>query len=295
MTIPQWLMIAVFIATFVGLLKYQQTPERVFSITVLVCLALSFVSVDDILSNAVNPGLVTLILLVLCSFSFERTSILRRLSNSVFSGSKIKSMLRLVIGTAFASALMSNTAVVATLINSVKSNKLINAGKLLLPLSYAAILGGTLTLVGTSTNLIVNSLLLEQGGQGLAFFDFTAIGIVALSFCLLIVVLRAKSLPNMAQGELSTQDYLLEAEVSVDSKLIDKSIEENGLRNLDALFLVEIVRQGRLISPVTPEETLQVGDKLIFSGDISKVLTLQQFDGLTLFAESNDLLRDNLT
>ena len=295
MTIQQWLIIAVFIATFVGLLKYQQTPERVFSITVLVCLALSFVSVDDILSNAVNPGLVTLILLVLCSFSFERTSILRRLSNRVFSGSKIKSMLRLVIGTAFASALMSNTAVVATLINSVKSNKLINAGKLLLPLSYAAILGGTLTLVGTSTNLIVNSLLIEQGGQGLAFFDFTAIGIVALALCLLIVVLRAKTLPNMEQGELSTLDYLLEAEVSIDSKLIGKSIEENGLRNLDALFLVEIVRYGRMISPVTPEETLQVGDKLIFSGDISKVLTLQQFDGLTLFAERNDLLRDNLT
>lgn len=295
MTIQQWLMIAVFIATFVGLLKYQQVPERVFSITVLVCLALSFVSVDDILANAVNPGLVTLILLVLCSFSFERTSILRRLSNSVFNGSKIKSMLRLFIGTAFASALMSNTAVVATLINSVKSNKLINAGKLLLPLSYAAILGGTLTLVGTSTNLIVNSLLLEQGAVGFNFFDFTAIGIVALLFCLLIVVLRARTLPDMAQGELSTQDYLLEAEVASDSKLINKSIEENGLRNLDALFLVEIVRKGRLISPVTPDENLQAGDKLIFSGDISKVLTLQQFDGLTLFAEQDDLLRDNLT
>lgn len=295
MTIQQWLMIAVFIATFIGLLKYQQVPERIFSITVLVCLSLSFVSVDDILTNAVNPGLVTLILLVLCSYSFERTSILRRLSNSVFNGSKIKSMLRLFIGTAFASALMSNTAVVATLINSVKSNKLINAGKLLLPLSYAAILGGTLTLVGTSTNLIVNSLLLEQGVQGFSFFDFTAIGIVALLFCLLIVVLRARTLPDMAQSDLSTQDYLLEAEVSIDSKLIDKSIEDNGLRNLDALFLVEIVRQGRLISPVTPEESLQAGDKLIFSGDISKVLTLQQFDGLTLFAEQDDLLRDNLT
>lgn len=295
MTIQQWLMIAVFIATFVGLLKYQQVPERIFSITVLVCLSLSFVSVDDILSNAVNPGLVTLILLVLCSFSFERTSILRRLSNSVFNGSKIKSMLRLFIGTAFASALMSNTAVVATLINSVKSNKLINAGKLLLPLSYAAILGGTLTLVGTSTNLIVNSLLLEQGAKGFSFFDFTAIGIVALFFCLLIIVLRARTLPDMLQGELSTQDYLLEAEVSNDSKLIGKSVEENGLRNLDALFLVEIVRRGRLISPVKPEENLQAADKLIFSGDISKVLTLQQFDGLTLFAEQDDLLRNNLT
>ena len=157
MTIAQYTMIAVFIITFIGLVKYSQVPERVFSLTVLVCLVLSFVSVDDILTNAANPGLVTLVLLVLCSFSFERTSILRRLSASVFNGSKVNSMLRLFIGTAFASALMSNTAVVATLINSVKSNRLINAGKLLLPLSYAAILGGTLTLVGTSTNLIVNS------------------------------------------------------------------------------------------------------------------------------------------
>ena len=295
MTIEQWLMIAVFIATFAGLLKYQKMPERVFSLTVLSCLVLSFVSIDDILANAVNPGLVTLILLVLCSFSFERTSILRRLSNSVFNGSKIKSMLRLFIGTAFASALMSNTAVVATLINSVKNNKLINAGKLLLPLSYAAILGGTLTLVGTSTNLIVNSLLLEQGAVGFNFFDFTAIGLVALFFCLLIVIVRARTLPDLAQGELSTQDYLLEAEVANDSTLINKSIEENGLRNLDALFLVEIVRQGRLISPITPDENIQAGDKLIFSGDISKVLTLQQFDGLTLFAEQDDLLRDQLS
>ncbi len=295
MTIAQYMMIAVFIITFIGLVKYSQVPERVFSITVLVCLVLSFVSVDDILTNAANPGLVTLILLVLCSFSFERTSILRRLSASVFNGSKINSMLRLFIGTAFASALMSNTAVVATFINSVKNNKLINAGKLLLPLSYAAILGGTLTLVGTSTNLIVNSLLIKQGVTGFNFFDFTVIGFAALVSTLLIVVLRAKSLPNMEQGQIKMQDYLLEAEVSLASKLIGKSVEENGLRNLDALFLVEIVRQGRLISPVTPEETLQTHDKLIFSGDISKVLTLQQFDGLTLFAQQDDLLKDNLT
>jgi len=288
-------MIAVFIITFLGLVKYSQVPERVFAITVLVCLVLSFVSVDDILTNAANPGLVTLVLLVLCSFSFERTSILRRLSASVFNGSKVNSMLRLFIGTAFASALMSNTAVVATLINSVKNNQLINAGKLLLPLSYAAILGGTLTLVGTSTNLIVNSLLIKQGVAGFSFFDFTAIGFVALVSCLLIVVIRAKSLPNMEQGQIKMQDYLLEAEVSLSSKLIAKSVEENGLRNLDALFLVEIVRQGRLISPVTPEETLQARDKLIFSGDISKILTLQQFDGLTLFAQQDDLLKNNLT
>lgn len=295
MIIEQWLMIAVFIATFASLVKYQQVPERVFSVTVLVCLVLSFVSVDDILANAVNPGLVTLILLVLCSFAFERTSILRRLSASVFNGSKVKSSLRLLLGTAFASAFMSNTAVVATLINTVKKNTLINPGRLLLPLSFAAILGGTLTLVGTSTNLIVNSLMLKQGAQGFKFFDFTIIGLTALMTCLLFIVFRARKLPKMVQAKLAINDYLLEAEVSTSSALIGKSIEENGLRNLDSLFLVEIVRQGRLISPVTPEENVQAKDKLIFSGDISKVLTLQQFDGLTLFAEQDDLLKENLT
>lgn len=295
MTVEQWLMIGVFIITFVSLVKYSKVPERVFSVTVLLCLALSFVSVDDILTNAVNPGLVTLILLVLCSFAFERTSILRRLSTSVFNGSKVKSTLRLLIGTAFSSAIMSNTAVVATLINTVKKNQLINAGKLFLPLSFAAILGGTLTLVGTSTNLIVNSLLIKQGHAGFGFFDFSLIGLVAFVLCLVVILARSRTLPDLVDNDLVTNDYLLEAEVATSSTLIGKSIEENGLRNLDSLFLVEIVRQGRLISPVTPDENVQASDKLIFSGDISKVLTLQQFDGLNLFAEQDDLLRDNLT
>ena len=288
-------MVGVFITTFVSLVKYSKAPERVFSVTILLCLALSFVSVDDILTNAVNPGLVTLILLVLCSFAFERTSILRRLSAGVFNGSKSKSTLRLLLGTAFASAIMSNTAVVATLINTVKKNQLINAGKLLLPLSYAAILGGTLTLVGTSTNLIVNSLLIKQGHEGFEFFDFSFIGLAAFVLCLVVILLRSRTLPELEGNDLTTNDYLLEAEVASTSSLIGKSIEENGLRNLDSLFLVEIVRQGRLISPVTPDESVQAKDKLIFSGDISKVLTLQQFDGLNLFAEQDDLLRDNLT
>ncbi|MEI6895072.1 MAG: SLC13 family permease [Colwellia sp.] len=295
MTIEQWLMIAVFITTFVSLVKYSKAPERVFSVTVLLCLALSLVSVDDILISAVNPGLVTLVLLVLCSFAFERTSILRRLSARVFNGAKTTSILRLLLGTAFASAIMSNTAVVATLISTVKSNKLINAGKLLLPLSYVAILGGTLTLVGTSTNLIVNSLLIKQGQAGFHFFDFSLIGIVAFALCLLVILVRSRTLPDLVDNDLTTNDYLLEAEVASSSNLIGKSIEENGLRNLDSLFLVEIVRKGRLISPVAPDERVQANDKLIFSGDISKVLILQQFDGLTLFAEQDDLLQDNLT
>jgi di/tricarboxylate transporter len=295
MDISQWFMVAIFIATFAGLVKFQHVPERVFAAAMLVCLGVSFVSYEDILTNAVNPGLVTLILLVLCSFTFERTSVLRRLSTSMTSGSALTSSAKTLIGTALSSALMSNTAVVASLISTIKNNKVINPGKLLIPLSFAAILGGTLTLVGTSTNLIVNSMLIDQGHAGLGFFDFTLIGVCALSVCLLVIFLRINTLPDMELQDLSTNEYLVEAAVSADSKLVGKSIEENGLRNLDSLFLVELVRNGRLVSPVSPDEVVQAKDKLIFSGDISKVLTLQQFDGLTLFAEQDGLLRENLT
>jgi di/tricarboxylate transporter len=295
MTAMQWLMLAIFLCTFIGLVKFQKVPERVFFAATLVSLAANLVSTDDILINAVNPGLVTLVLLVLCSFSFERTSVLRRLSTILIGGSKVKSTLRTLFSAAFASALMNNTAVVASLITTIKNNTLINPGKLLLPLSFVSIIGGTLTLVGTSTNLLVNSMFIDQGNESLNFFDFTLVGLVALAMCLIVILIRLPSLPSIAKEALQTKEYLVEAEVTQGSRLVGKTIEENGLRNLDSLFLVELVRRGRLISPVKPEEYLEPGDKLIFTGDISKVLTLQQFDGLTLFAEQDGLLRDNLT
>jgi di/tricarboxylate transporter len=291
----QWLMLLIFIGTFMGLLKYQQKPEKVFAVSLLVCLATGLVSADVVLKNVVNPGLVTLVLLVLCSFTFERTSVLRRVSMVMISGSPFKSTFKTLLCTAFFSALMNNTAVVAALISTIKKNTIINPGKLLLPVSYAAILGGTLTLVGTSTNLIVNSLLIEQGADSLGFFDFTLIGFSAFVICLLVILSTQYLLPSLEVEKNSADEYLLEAEVSMSSKLVGITIEDNGLRNLDSLFLVEIVRCGRLISPVAPDEIIQGSDKLIFTGDISKVLTLQQFDGLTLYAEKDGLLRDNLT
>jgi di/tricarboxylate transporter len=295
MELTQWLMVVIFLATFIGLLKYQQVPERVFASASLACLALSFVNTSEFLHNAVNPGLVTLVLLVLISFAFERTSFLRRVSTALFNGSVFKSTLKTLLSTAIFSALMSNTAVVATLISTIKNNRLINPGKLLLPLSFAAILGGTLTLVGTSTNLIVNSMLIEQTQQNLNFFDFTLVGITALISCFIVILLRLNSLPQMSNATPQSEDYLVEAKVSQHSNLVGKTVEENGLRNLDSLFLVEVVRDARLISPVKPDETIEAGDKLIFSGDIAKVFIIQQFDGLTLFAEQNGLLRENLT
>jgi len=166
---------------------------------------------------------------------------------------------------------------------------------LLLPLSYAAILGGTLTLIGTSTNLIVNSMLIERGETGFAFFDFLPIGLAAVIVCFIVMALTINRLKGTLNNHTVISDYFVDAKVTENSPLIGKTVEQNGLRNLESLFLVEIVRDNRLISPVAPSQMIREGDKLIFSGDVTKVLILQQFEGLTLFAEQDGLLRDNLT
>lgn len=295
MSWQQWLMSLIFVLTLAGLVKYQRRGERVFAAATLACLGLSFVDVQTLLNNAANAGLVTLILLVCCSFALERTRFLRKLSNGLLTGSAKGATLKTLSLSALASAFLNNTAVVATLMAPIKNSQKLNPGKLLLPLSYAAILGGTLTLAGTSTNLIVNSLVIEQGLPGIDFFAFTPVALVALVCCFAVIVLRLGVLPEQQRDTVQSKDYFVEAKVMADSALVGKTVEAAGLRNLDALFLVEILRGEQLISPVTPEDVIAPGDHLIFSGDVAKVLVLQQFPGLALFAEQDQLLQRNLT
>lgn len=177
----------------------------------------------------------------------------------------------------------------------IRNNPYHAASKLLLPLSYAAILGGTLTLVGTSTNLIVNSLVLEAGLPSLEFFDFTKVGACVVIVCGVALFLLSRFLPEHHMKTEDVQSYLIDSKVKENSTLIGKSIEHNGLRHLESLFLVEIMRKGALLSPVVPTEVIQANDRLIFSGDITKVMQLSQFDGLSLFANENGLPLENLT
>lgn len=295
MDISQLLVSTIFISTILALIFTNKRPATVFSAAVLALLASAQLDLETVTQNLTNHGLVILVLLILISTAIDKTSMIRHLARKLISSSYSASFWRLFGLTFASSALLNNTAVVASLISPVKQNIHHPPSKLLIPLSYAAILGGTVTLIGTSTNLIVNSFLIEQGHSGFSFWDFTLYGLTAGLSCGLLLFALRNFLPDIKVSEKTYKEYIIETQVSADSPLVGKSVEQNHLRSLPELFLVEIVRQGTLISPVTPSMVIESGDKLIFSGNMKRVDSLSHIEGLNLYAESNGLLMENLT
>ncbi|WP_297892992.1 SLC13 family permease [Shewanella sp.] len=281
-----WLLALILFGLVAGLVSGRINPAALFLFAFLLCYLLGMVALDTALTSFTNIGLVTLVLLVLTATALEKTSLLGKLSQVIGNSSLPMTLAKLGLSTALLSSFTNNTAVVASLIGVVRRNQAHAPAKLLLPLNYAAILGGTLTLIGTSTNLIVNSFVENAGLPALGFFEFTPVAVVIVIAGMLLLILLANTLPDRREesGD-ETLPYLLEAHVAKGSSLVGRSVVDNKLRALKKLYLVELERSGICICPVPPQLVLQADDVLRFSGAVESVELLHQFDGLDWFGK----------
>lgn len=293
---PQQTVVSGALALLVILLvRGKQPPAYLFASTALLFLLLDYVSLAEALRLFANPGLATVMVLLLVSVVLDKSRLLERMAQRLVQGSYRAALLRLIAMTSLYSAVLNNTAVVASLIGPLRSNQVHSASRLLLPMCYAATIGGVLTLVGTSTNLLINSFMIDRGMASLQMLDLLPVGLPILLGCTLVMLLLYPKLLQPRDNETRAQeDYFVEARVRNGSPLVGRTIEGGGLRHLGHLFLTGIVRRDRLISPVEPHRLIEGGDKLVFAGDVTRIDLLAQFPGLELEGHRAGLSMQNL-
>ncbi len=292
----KYIVVGVIFGLMIVLYRDAMRPVVAFLLANIIFLISGINESIDVLSGFANEQLMVILLLLIVSDVIQKTNAIEIVFSNFFrDGISLRGFLsRMVPSVTGVSGFINNTPLVAMLLPYVNHwavrNKL-SPSKVLIPLSFATIIGGTLTLVGTSTNLVVNGFVEENKFKPLGMFDFTIPGIaVAVIGILYLIIFSPKILPNRKSPiqvyTESKREYLSELIVSKSSLLIGKSIEEAGLRNLKGTYLVEIIRENEIISAVGPETKLFSDDILIFAGEISTLSELvKKNNGLLL---SND-------
>jgi len=266
-------------------------PDMVLILAVIVLMTVGILAPSEALAGMSNEGMITVAALFVVGAGVQQTGGVDWIAVRLFGRPKttFSAITRLVFPTMFFSAWMNNTPLVAMLIpavNDLSRAQRIPASKLMIPLSYAAILGGTCTLIGTSTNLVVQGMLIKEKGleNALGMFDITWVGLPAALVGAAYVILAARFLLPERKPAISTTDdpreYTVEMYVPKESPLSGKTIEAAGLRHLPGLYLAEIQRDDTAIPAVSPQEQLRSGDTLLFVGAVGSVKELQKIRGL---------------
>ena len=284
-----WFTIALLVSVLVTLVTTNLSTHLVMMAALTVLSVSGILTPDQALSGFSNPGLMTVAALFVLAAGMQGSGAIHLIENKLLGQPRsiTVALLRLCAPVMMLSAFLNNTPVVATLIPTVRSwaAKIdIPASKLLIPLSYASILGGTLTLIGTSTNLIVSSQYAQLTGRpALELFSITVIGLpVALFGLVLLLWLVPRLLPSYQQRRAfaKLREFTLDVVVDPSGPLVDKTIPEAGLRNLKRLFLAEIERDGSILTAVSPLEKLKAGDRLTFAGDTDALSDLLAIRGI---------------
>lgn len=285
-----WLTIGVVLGTLALLLWERWAPDRILAGAVLVLMGSGVLSPAQALAGFWNAGVLTVAVLFVLVAALKTTGAIRWIGHVVMGPptGEFRALLRLTTITSALSAFVNNTPVVATLISAIEhwsKASGVPASKLLLPMNYATILGGTCTLIGTSTNLIVAGLVVAQGLPPLRMFDPFWPGLAAVVAGLLFLATIGRRLLPVRQSAIDqaaadTREYAVEMVVEPGGKLVGKTAGQAGLRHLSGSFLVELSRERELLAAVDPDTVLRAGDRLVFVGVTDSVRELRRIPGL---------------
>lgn len=236
-----------------------------------------------------NSSLVTVALLLVVVEGLMRTRATDRISQPLLKLQSLKigilAPLLLVVG--LSSALLNNTAIVAIflpIVHSLCQRTGISPSRMYLPMCYTATLGGVCSMIGTSTNMVVDGLMRDAKLTRIPLFEIAWVGIPILIAGTIYLVWASRFLKNKKPAISladDPRDYVVEMTVDMDGPLVNKSIEDAGLRHLQGLFLAEIHRGDEVIVTVPPHERLDGGDILVFVGIVDSVVDLRKVKGLS--------------
>ena len=290
MTLEGWIVLAVISLCLILLVSTTISIDIVLFGGLAVIFILGIIPAEQALSGFSNEGMLTVAALYIVAAGLKETGAIQFIVQRVMGNTRTVRMaqLRIMSPVMVMSAFLNNTPIVASFIPALERWSRITqipVSKILIPLSYAAILGGTCTLIGTSTNLIINGLLIEEATtRTLGIFEPALVGIpCAIVGFIYLFLFGDKLLPSRGSSMDVFQDpkeYTIEMIVEEESSLSGKTIEEAGLRNLPGLFLIEIQRTERTIPAVGPYERLRGNDRLIFTGIVDSIIDLQQISGI---------------
>ena len=276
----------------VGLLSLTRiSPDIILSAGLTLLLVFGILSPEQAFSGFSNSGVITVGILYIVVAGLQETGGVHWLSRQLLGKPKslVGAQVRLMTPVTLISAFLNNTPVVAMLIPAVNDwarRHQLAVSKLMIPLSYAAILGGTCTLIGTSTNLVVNGLLISRAGlPSLGLFTLAWVGLPTAIIGFGFILLTSRwLLPNNASKTRwldNPKEYSVEMLVEKGGPLVGQTIEDAGLRQLPGMYLAEIDRKGHILPAVSPQETLQADDRLLFVGIVESVADLQKVRGMT--------------
>jgi di/tricarboxylate transporter len=300
MTLISIITLLVLVAVLLMLIIKGRAPDIILWLGVIILLVVpvkvgegwqwGILAPVDVLAGFANEGVITIAALFIVAAGLQETGFLQIISHYLLGNTRsvVSAQNRIIWPSAAISAFMNNTPVVAIMMPAIDEwarRSGLAVSRLLIPLSYASILGGACTLIGTSSNLIINGWLIsELDHPGLGLFEISKIGVPIALFGLGFILIAGRWLLEDRSPVISSNDdarqYTVEMIVEENGPLAGKSVDEAGLRGLSGLYLVEIEREGEILVAVSSEIVLHDNDRLIFAGVIDSVIDLQQFRGL---------------